>query len=1061
MAAHLQVTFFHLLIIFVQIAVSSMIVASRAFISDCKDCFFEPYHTRFFMCGYMICGIIAMMLIAKRCGNYLKGNLNANPIIPNKSNKTPAYFINTLVYSLDKYNHVISVIVFGTGNLFILAMYLTRSLLCNKEIQYYYFNETPSATKATFFNPLFENLSIVIKNILEFVFVASEIPFLCYFSQKASMSTRHWSHHGLAVITGANASIWMFIFLTENRILGAYRYEYTTYSPPHTLRNACATHLTTIDIFEENVEDFTSPISMEFALAAIEVLLHIWVLPVGVKMMFTSDDNDMAIGVVTGLDSAVKLQFPKPQESIKPHTHKGTISSNNYPPAGDEIEFKVLTDSSEESPHQTQIPVKQPKRNTFSHARTRYQPVDANVIRRPTHTSTWSSCDETENANELDPLLLKSTFLNDSRTSYSERSEENDVSDKTLDSVITRTDSEGVLEIEKLIATNTCHNRCTNLQESVMEDGQELSLGTDNVITENSREELPTDDIIKDDCNDMLPEEGNVGEGTATEETDKVMPPVIGITVTENKDKGVFLRVPTTQNEDGDVEPESVTEEYDKGDVLHVKMQTSTENKNKKTSAAAEDDNKDKEVGSQSTAEEKDKDVLDIIGLTDTENNDKEVIGVKCNNAKENDNEVLPRNAENVNGSKDKGSKDLIEDKSILPENMAPKLPVGIGENKTGNDTCSQGPGNEGTVNKSFCGCITNFLEVMFRSRKTIDQATIQKGSASIEVNTPVNDSQSLEDKKHSKRSYRRHQRKKITKTSPTSDVDTHSTCSSTCSCFKCLSCSLKYIFNTYTAIIFGIINLVGHVVFINQQNTTYMNKEIEITSVKIPILIEMSFIHIVGSIVGMRCVMSIFSFKNKRENVPLLTSSDIILIFTLVAKLVWISFEVIIYSSKLNYATAHDISNNTTPTILGTAATIDNSNKWIEFGYPSFILLNCLTSMPHFLTQAIIIYKGQRMHATKIPYYHCIQNNLSFLAMLSLLMWIKESFVGHQYLEVVRNDYGDITVWYTMSELCHPPYVYFLFTSVMLLLRVKNLYREDELTSEMKDGSATSDDIV
>ena len=282
-----KVNYFYLLAFLLQICLIGVILFSRGLMTNCADCFFEPFHTRLILFVFLFIAVILLIVLWTRKHNYGSDRLY---ILTNDVSGVVSrgIYINTMGYTLQIYTAFFGIILFGFITSMLYFLYFYQDLLCHSYMHEFKYNKTDMDDKH--FNAFAENLSIMLLHMIIVIFVSIEIPFICQISKYTHMNRWQICHHFLPIIAGANVAIWMWFFFAENKVLSPYRYD--ELYPPKSSHEACTTRYTNIYTFMSQIENFTFPVAMEFALAAIEVLIHIWLMPFPETDIGTNEHGD-------------------------------------------------------------------------------------------------------------------------------------------------------------------------------------------------------------------------------------------------------------------------------------------------------------------------------------------------------------------------------------------------------------------------------------------------------------------------------------------------------------------------------------------------------------------------------------------------------------------------------------------------------------------------------------------------------------------------------------------------------------------------------------------------
>ena len=130
---------------------------------------------------------------------------------------------------------------------------------------------------------------------IELIYFALKIQFLSLCSRLGRPREAKTIHHAFLVIVAADVAVWFYVFLRESNLLGTYSdtHEHVTTNLNQTLNNACLTHSSLLQVEESTtLEHMLFPLSMEFALASLEILIHVWILDVSTDMIESGNGEE-------------------------------------------------------------------------------------------------------------------------------------------------------------------------------------------------------------------------------------------------------------------------------------------------------------------------------------------------------------------------------------------------------------------------------------------------------------------------------------------------------------------------------------------------------------------------------------------------------------------------------------------------------------------------------------------------------------------------------------------------------------------------------------------------
>ena len=298
-------------------------------------------------------------------------------------------------------------------------------------------------------------------------------------------------------------------------------------------------------------------------------------------------------------------------------------------------------------------------------------------------------------------------------------------------------------------------------------------------------------------------------------------------------------------------------------------------------------------------------------------------------------------------------------------------------------------------------------------------------------------------------------------------DVDTHTKIAQLAICHKKVLLKILNVFNVHTAVLMGVIYISTSIIFVLFENTSYLLLSELIYQIRLPIDIEGIMFHVFATLVCGNCLSIMLKSSTTRGNTDL-KASDIILMFALLCRITYTMLKSIVYLTKISQANSQGgkLDNWTLLDINGTNLSSSVSLTSITHSNPECVLyisstIEYVATFPHYILQAIIIFQGERLCVNVThPRYGSLQNNLSFLAMLSLVIWIKATFLEHKTNDIIQEYFSDIAHWETLCDFLLPPYIYFLFASVYKLLKVKNNFRADEITYAMREKNSRADSV-
>ena len=288
-----------LLVLVLVATLVTLTIAIRAIMKRCEaSCEIQPYFTRFCLCVFILVGLASMAMMNRwRLEIYTNETPEVDGLVALQTMPNRIY-VHNMTFFLEKYAAVIGVFLFGTGAVMQHIFYLAGELQCLKYItDTEYMPIDKIELKLTDLSKLFsskdkfnenddvaygdalDKISFLALHALELIFFGLQIPFLCHFRRYCTIRRKHWVHHMVVCVIATNIAIWMYTFLTESQLLFVYG--------PHddvvywtSMRAACFTQTTPLNSFTSHtLEAITFPLTMEFALAATEILVHLWLLP--------------------------------------------------------------------------------------------------------------------------------------------------------------------------------------------------------------------------------------------------------------------------------------------------------------------------------------------------------------------------------------------------------------------------------------------------------------------------------------------------------------------------------------------------------------------------------------------------------------------------------------------------------------------------------------------------------------------------------------------------------------------------------------------------------------
>ena len=186
---------------------------------------------------------------------------------------------------LSRHSHVIAVYVFGGGGMVLNICYVSYTSMCVK----FFKNGTEQGLIETLQKvheytdeyTFGDEVTRLISSLLKLIFFAMQIPYLHFLSTKKFTKCKTASQYLFLPIMGANFAIWLYTFLDETKLIQMFHFPYPSKPYIHNLETACLNHSTVLEVYiRKSLEKVFYPISMEFCLTSMEILYHVYFVPV-------------------------------------------------------------------------------------------------------------------------------------------------------------------------------------------------------------------------------------------------------------------------------------------------------------------------------------------------------------------------------------------------------------------------------------------------------------------------------------------------------------------------------------------------------------------------------------------------------------------------------------------------------------------------------------------------------------------------------------------------------------------------------------------------------------
>ena len=313
--------FIQLLVLLVASAVVILLVSYRAFITDCRaSCQVQPYHTRYILVVVTLLALVSLLLVYRRRSRLYRTQQPAEHGIVTQQGNVNSVYTHNMAYFLVKYAADIGVIIFGTGTVVGHVYNLAIAWQCSPYLADTHYRTIDNSTVVNIthqndneeiqYGGLSDGISFIIHNSVSTAFLVWQIPFLCRMRYYESLRERNWVHHTIILVIVTNIGQWIYDFLIESRLLFLYGDQsahdaVAVYG--ESLENACFTHRTILNSFKRStLHAVTYPLSLEFALAAMEILIQLWLLPWQSDQP-EADEELVFVEDPQGLDGAVRF----------------------------------------------------------------------------------------------------------------------------------------------------------------------------------------------------------------------------------------------------------------------------------------------------------------------------------------------------------------------------------------------------------------------------------------------------------------------------------------------------------------------------------------------------------------------------------------------------------------------------------------------------------------------------------------------------------------------------------------------------------------------------------
>ena len=283
-----------------------LVIGSAALLVSLRSIMAEgtmaPRHTRWTVTILVFVSIVAMLVISLqiRSGHYTR---SWDHLKKQHADRATVF--------LEKYGLFFGLYVFGAGSIYLQAHYFISNVQCfqvywnnekytniiNTTSLWYYLIKFGDATDAhhVYDNSRSEAVSNLVMTFTELIYFVLKIPFLSLCSRLGRPKRTTAINHAFLVIVGTDVAVWFYVFLRESNILETYAdiHEHITINLNQTLNNACLTHSSLMQWEESTtLEHMLFPLSMEFALSSLEILIHVWLLEVSTDLTEPANDDD-------------------------------------------------------------------------------------------------------------------------------------------------------------------------------------------------------------------------------------------------------------------------------------------------------------------------------------------------------------------------------------------------------------------------------------------------------------------------------------------------------------------------------------------------------------------------------------------------------------------------------------------------------------------------------------------------------------------------------------------------------------------------------------------------
>ena len=258
-----------------------------------------PRHTRWTVTVFVLTAMVAMLVLFVQ----IKRGIYTRTCELHSNNK---HHVDRATSFLEKYGFVFGLYIFGAGSIYLQVHYLISNVQC---LRFYVGNSGGhnSTYVEELFNVMFsdshksknpsnsrvEAISKLAMSVVISCYFILKIPFLVLCRQLGNPLRRPLTNHLYLFIIAADVAVWFYVFIRESNIL-------ETYSDMHhnietnlnqSLANSCLTHSTLMQSEESStLEHMMFPLSMEFALASLEILIHVWLMEVAHNIEETDED---------------------------------------------------------------------------------------------------------------------------------------------------------------------------------------------------------------------------------------------------------------------------------------------------------------------------------------------------------------------------------------------------------------------------------------------------------------------------------------------------------------------------------------------------------------------------------------------------------------------------------------------------------------------------------------------------------------------------------------------------------------------------------------------------